>query len=124
MLAEHAREIFAWMDKERAARGVFTLEQLPEAMTRLRRGIEEDKREARRRAEEETEREKEKEEEARQDAEKDADEDEAPETPGEDEEKQSSAPVTLAQRAQPLLRLMEQTLKEGGYILWEAPERF
>ena len=32
--------------------------------------------------------------------------------------------LTLGQRAQPLIHLMEWTLKEGGFIIWEAAEDF
>ena len=42
-------------------------------------------------------------------------------------ERKDDAPtedVTLVQRAQPLIHLMEWTLKEGGFILWEAPGDF
>ena len=44
MFAEHARVLFGWIGKECVARGVFTEEQLPEAIARLRRGAEEEKR--------------------------------------------------------------------------------
>jgi hypothetical protein len=106
MLAEHAHVFFGWIGKEATARGVFTREQLPEAIARLRQGVDEEKRDEEKRA-----REKQKREDGNGNGEEKA---------GEDEEKRPGEPVTLARRAQPLLRLMEQTLKEGGFILWEA----
>ncbi|MDR1935862.1 MAG: DUF1840 domain-containing protein [Candidatus Accumulibacter sp.] len=107
MLSGHAHGIFGWIGKEGAARGVFTQEQLPEAINRLRQGVDEEKRAIERQA-------REKRDSAREDG----------EAAGEDEEKPPDETVTLAQRAQPLLRLMERTLKEGGFILWEAPGDF
>jgi hypothetical protein len=104
MLAEHARVFFGWIGKEGSARGVFTKEQLPEAIARLRQGVDEEKRAIEHRAREKQDR-------SGKDGEEEA---------GEDEEKRLDEPVTLGQRAQPLLRLMERTLKEGGFILWEA----
>ncbi|MDR3221741.1 MAG: DUF1840 domain-containing protein [Candidatus Accumulibacter sp.] len=114
MFAEHAHVLFAWIGKECTARGVFTGEQLPEAIARLRRGIDEEKQAIERQAQEQTRKARE---EQREDG--NGDEEEA-----EDEERRPDEPVTLAQRAQPLLRLMEQTLKEDGFILWEAPCNF
>ena len=39
MFAEHARRLFEIVGKECTARGVFTCEQLPEAITRLKEAI-------------------------------------------------------------------------------------
>jgi len=109
MFSEHAHVLFGWIDKECTAHGVFTKEQLPEAIARLRQGVEEEKQAARRLAEEQRA--------AGSDSE-DEDEDEAA------KEVAAKEVVSLSQRALPLIRLMEWTLKEGGYILWEAPKDF
>ena len=114
MFAEHAHALWEWMGKEGSAHGVFTTDQLPQAIVRLREGIKEDKLAAKRRAEE-----------ART-AEKNENESE-----GENEEdgakkkdEPTEEPVLLAQRAQPLLNLMEWTCKEEGFITWEASGDF
>jgi Sec-independent protein translocase protein TatA len=102
MLGGHAHVLFGWIGKEPVARGVFTREQLPQAIRRLRQGVEEEKH-ALREAGTETGRDREEK---------------------ENGEIRPHDPVTLGQRAQPLIRLMERTLKEGGFILWEAPGDF
>ncbi len=110
MFAEHAHVLWEWMGKEGSAHGVFTTGQLPAAIDRLRRGIEQDKLAAKRCAEE-----------AR------AAESAAGETEEQDEENKgaiSDEAVSLAQRAQPLLNLMEWTCREEGFITWEAPADF
>jgi hypothetical protein len=102
MLGGHAHALFGWIGKETVARGVFTREQLPQAICRLRLGAEEEKRALR----------------------------EAGTEPGRGQEEKENGeirphePVTLGRRAQPLIRLMERTLKEGGFILWEASGDF
>ncbi|GHU04715.1 hypothetical protein FACS1894158_05600 [Betaproteobacteria bacterium] len=103
MFAEHARVLFGWIGKECSAHGVFTKEQLSGAIACLRRGAEEEKLAI-----------------AQQTKEKEVGEEDA----DEDKKNRSSEPVTLGQRAQPLIQLMERTQKEGGFILWEAPENF
>lgn len=109
MFAEHAHVLFEWIGKECTAHGVFTTAQLPEAIARLRRGVEEEKLAAKRLAEE-----------LRAARKKPAeDEDDA-----EKKEKPAEEVVTLGQRAQPLIHLMEWTLKEEGFIVWEAPGDF
>ena len=110
MFAEHAHLLWAWMDKEGSAHGVFTTEQLPAAIDRLRRGIEQDRLAAKRRAEE-----------ARA-AEAAAGEEEEPDAKKTDAIPED--PVSLAQRAQPLLNLMEWTCREEGFITWEASADF
>lgn len=111
MFAEHAHILFEWMGKETTARGVFTKEQLPEAIARLHQGVEEEKLAARRLAEE-----------RQVEAGHTQGEDEAEAEEGKDKHTEES--VKLAQRAQPLIHLMEWTLKEGGFIIWEAAEDF
>lgn len=110
MFAEHAHVLWEWMGKEGSAHGVFTTEQLPAAIDRLRRGIEQDKLATKQRAEEAR---------AAEEASSEAEE--------QDVETMEAVPeeqVSLAQRAQPLLRLMELTCREGGFITWEATADF
>ena len=105
MFAKHAHVLFEWIGKECTAHGVFTREQLPEAISRLRQGIEQEKQAVKRQAEEE-----------RAAGSRDADE-------SDDDGKKEKSPdelVSLVQRAQPLLNLMQWTLREDGFILWEA----
>ena len=102
MFAAHARRLFDAIGKEGTARGVFTTEQLPAAIAALKQAIDAD-RAATRQAQAETE---------------NAEDDEA------DDEAREDDPVSLAQRAAPLLRLMEWTLKEKGFILWQASADF
>jgi len=116
MLAEHAHVLWEWMDKEGSAHGVFMTGQLPAAIDRLRRGIEQDKLDTRRRAEEARMAE------AARAAEAAACQEEEPGM--EKKEEAPEEPVSLAQRAQPLLRLMELTCREDGFVTWEAPADF
>ena len=109
MFAEHARWLFDIIGKVSTARGVFTKEQLPEAIARLKQAVAEDKL-------------------AQQASERQEQLDGADEK-DEDEEvvearKAGRIGVNLAQRAQPLINLMEWTNKEGGFILWEAERDF
>jgi hypothetical protein len=110
MFAEHARVLFGWIGKECGAHGVFTREQLTEAIACLRRGVEEEKQAIARQAQEKPRGEKR--------------EESGEENANEDKEGRSSDLVTPGQRAQPLIQLMERTQKEGGFILWEAPGDF
>jgi len=103
LFAEHARRLFEILGKDCTARGVFTLEQLPAAMARLRRAVADEK-EAATRAPAELP--------ARADREK-----------AEDANEHDLA-VSLGQRAHPLIQLMERTQNEGGFILWEAARDF
>ena len=126
MFAEHAHALFEWIGKETTARGVFTAEQLPEAIDRLRRGVEEEKAAARRLAEELRDNEGKS---RMRDDEADEDEDEengdgCDDGDGENKKKTPKVKVSLGQRAQPLINLMQWTLKEEGFILWEAPADF
>lgn len=94
MFADAARRLLDIAGKDASARGVFTAEQLPAAIAALRRAVSEAK--------------------PLPDAE-DLDE---------DEERRAPPPVGLAQRAYPLIDLMERTLKDDGYLLWEAAQDF
>ena len=51
-------------------------------------------------------------------------EDEPPEKDEAGAEQQADAQIGLGQRAQPLIRLMEWTAKEEGFILWQADQDF
>jgi hypothetical protein len=105
LFAEHARRLFEIIGKECTARGVFTLEQLPEAMARLQHAVADEKDASKRSPE-------------------------APANQQADREKTEDADdncdrsISLGQRAHPLIRLMERTHNEGGFILWEAARDF
>ena len=124
MFAEHLHALFEWIGKETTARGVFTAEQLPEAIAGLRRGVAAEKAAAKRLAEEmraNAENDK------GRDREKDKGREEEEDEKDDGDEKQDMEPdviVTLGQRAQPLISMMQWTLKEEGFILWEAPADF
>ena len=115
MFAKHVRALFEWIGKETTARGVFVKEQLPEAIAKLQHGVEEERAEAKRLAEEK-----------RANAEKDKHRDEKDDGDGDAKEKEIEPEenISLGQRAQPLINMMEWTLKEEGFILWEAPQDF
>ena len=113
MFAEQVRRLFDIVGKECTARGVFTLEQLPDAVTRLRRAVEDEKQEITRTAE--AGRSGRDRENARA-TDKDADE--------ADPDKNPAVAVGLGQRAHPLIGLMERTQKDEGFILWEAANDF
>ena len=107
MFAEHLCLLFKIIGKECTSRGVFTAEQLPEAIARLKQAIQEEKtvlHEALCKAHEEG---------------LEEDEDLTDE-----DHKSGRVGVHLAQRAHPLLHLMEWTLKEKGFILWETEKDF
>ncbi len=107
MLTEHARPLFEIMHKECTARGVFTCEQLPEAVERLQQVIDEEKLMGNLAAKEARAVPHKKDEDARN-----------------NDEERPTPSIRFGQRATPLLRLMERTHKDGGFILWEAPEDF
>lgn len=100
MFAPVARQLLEIVDKDCSARGVITTEQLPEAIHRLRLATAETR----------------------------------SHSPGkavgtgdagraEDDEDEASR-VGLAQRAFPLIELLEWTRQEEGFILWEAAKDF
>ena len=109
MFAEHARRLFEIVGKECTARGVFTTEQLPAAIARLRQAVQDD-RQAQQSGE-------------RQDPRDGVDEREEDEEHAE-ARKAGRIGVSLGQRAQPLINLLEWTQKEGGFVLWEAEHDF
>lgn len=102
LFAEQARRLFEIIGKECTARGVFTLAQLPDAVARLRHAVAAEKDAAR----------------------------PVPEAPPADRDQADEASddpdqaISLGQRAHPLIRLMERTHKDGGFILWEAARDF
>jgi len=108
MFAEHARLLFEIVGKACTARGVFALEQLPEAIHKLKHAVHEEKlalheieRKARETGAEENEEEK-----------------------NDEDHKAGRAGISLGQRATPLIHLMEWTHKEEGFILWETDPDF
>ena len=109
MFAEHARRLFEIVGKECTARGVFTTEQLPAAIARLRQAVQEDR--------------------MAQQSKEHEDQRDGVDEREEDEEhaearKAGRIGVSLGQRAQPLINLLEWTQKEGGFVLWEAEHDF
>ena len=115
MFAEHLRQLFEFIGKEGTARGVFTTEQLPQAIEKLHRAVHDEKQllhEADRKAHEAR---------VHHDAADAADE---KDEEAEEDRKAGRTGVHLAQRAHPLIQMMEWTYKEGGFILWETEKDF
>ncbi len=94
MYRKHAEPILRLLGKD-VARGIFTPEQLPEAIAKLEAAIEEDR--ARQRALREV---------------QDKDEEEN------GDHKESAAGIGLAQRAWPLLEMMKRAAAEGKPVMW------
>ncbi|MBW7860731.1 MAG: DUF1840 domain-containing protein [Rhodocyclaceae bacterium] len=95
MLGEPARQVIAALGKDPAdGKGIVTVEQLPAAIVRLRAAIEDDKRRQSARTEE--------------DEERDAEEGRSG----------MAAPVGFAQRAWPLLEMLEEARREGVPVVW------
>lgn len=95
MFADVARQVVACIGKEPLAKGVITFEELPEAIGRISAAI------ARAKAEPE------------------------PGAPAETDRPDEDLPkISLAQRFVPLLQLLQRTLGNEGYVLWEAPGDF
>jgi len=157
MMADQVRRLFEIIGKRCTAQGVFTLEQLPDAIARLRRAVEEEKQAAKLAFEEEFKEDAEDEglgfdwdEENTEDEDLDFDwdeegaededwgfdwdeentEDEVPDLVNEDLESIEKAsdpdeePISLTQRAFPMIRMMENALKTKGFITWEASKDF
>ena len=108
MFAEHVRWLFDLIGKECTARGVFTCEQLPEAIAKLKAAIAKE-REALHLAEQKAPAE------GCYEEEEDLDD---------EDHKSGRVGIHLCQRATPLIHLMEWTLGEKGFILWEADHDF
>lgn len=95
MFGDVAKKLIAAMGKDGGdARGIVTVEQLPDAIARLRALIEEEK--------------------ARAAAQGEEDEEAAREAGRTD----MAAPVNLAQRAWPLLEMLELSVREGVPVVW------
>ena len=95
MFGDIAKKLVEILGKDpQDAKGIVTVEQLPDAIARLRAAIEEDRVCQRGQAENDD------------DAEQD------PERSG------MAAPVNLAQRAWPLLTMLERSQKEGVPVVW------
>ena len=107
MFAEDARRLFEIIGKERTARGVFTREQLPAAIASLQEAVAADK------------------EALRQGGRKvRADDGHDACAPDDDGHRAGRAVVHLGQRAHPLIRMMQRTLQQEGFVLWEAEQSF
>ena len=106
MFAEHLHQLFEIIGKECTARGVFTKEQLPEAIEKLKQAVNEEKQDLH-----------DAERKARLEGIEDEEEDD-------EEHKAGRAGVHLGQRAHPLIKLMEWTYKEEGFVLWETDKDF
>ena len=95
MFGESARAIFQVLGKDaNAAQGIITVEQLPEAIARLQKAIDEDK--------------------AQRDSESEDDDGEVDES----KPRGIGAPVSFAQRAWPLLDMLQYALKEDKPVTW------
>ena len=96
MFGDIAKKLVTILGKDPTdAKGIVTVEQLPDAIARLRKAIDEDK--ARQ---------------AQQTQDEDEDAEPDPERSG------MAAPVGLAQRAWPLLEMLELSQKEGVPVVW------
>ncbi len=95
MLGDAANRLIGILGKDTGdKKGIVTVEQLPGAIARLRAAIEEDR--------------------ARQ-AERSADDDDSEQ---DGDKKGMAAPVGLAQRAWPLLDMLEASQREGVPVVW------
>ncbi len=88
MHADTARGLLEIIGKACTARGVLPLEQLPEALQRLRHAVAT-----------------------------------ASGVRQEDNENKEP-PIGLTQRAHPFIEMLERTLAEEGFVLWDAPQDF
>ncbi|MBL8398138.1 MAG: DUF1840 domain-containing protein [Candidatus Accumulibacter sp.] len=98
MMSPVARQLLEIVGKACSARGVFTTEQLPDAIRRLRRAVQDPQHQSAPSA--------------------DAT---APSAAAEDAEETR---VGLGQRAFPLIELFERTLADDGFVMWEASGDF
>lgn len=105
MFSPAARQLLEILHKDCTARGVITAEQLPEAIERLRLAV--------------------------AGGSSSTAEPVAAQTTAaaqndrsNDDQAADGPPIGLAQRAFPLIELLEWTRKEDGYILWEAANDF
>ena len=103
MFSPAARQLLEILHKDCTARGVITSEQLPEAIERLRRAVAGGGSSGS----------------LPPQADPPAQDDDS-----NDDRRADGPPIGLAQRAFPLIELLEWTRKEDGYILWEAAKDF
>lgn len=96
MFAQVARQMLEILGKDCSARGVVTTEQLSDAIARLRAAV--------------------------TDAHGHPPADNEPDDCT--DEAEAGSRVGLAQRAYPLIELLEWTRKEDGFVLWEAAHDF
>ena len=97
MLGDSAKKLIAILGKDpHSAQGILTAQQLPDAIARLKAAIEEDR--------------------ARQAERQRTEADEAADK--EAGRSGMAAPVGLAQRAWPLLNMMEESLREETPVVW------
>ena len=94
MFAETARTLLGVLKKECTARGVVTLEELPERIALLQAAIE------------------------------CTAESSGGAAASEAVDANEPLPIGFRQRATPFLELLQRTLSREGYVLWEAPEAF
>ena len=96
MFAETARRIFAIIGKEEAPRGVISAEQIEEALAQLTAAVEEEKAQI---------------EQAREEAEQ-------AQRRGESAAGEGARPITLAQRAFPLIEMLRAAQKKRVDVTW------
>ena len=94
MFADAARRLLQVAGKACSARGVITAEQIPEVVARLRAAV------------------------AREKAQQ------AAQQQGLAEADDEGPAVSLGQRAQPFIEMLELTARDEGFVLWEAPRDF
>lgn len=96
MFASTAADLLHLIGKETTARGVFTVDEMAGAAARLRAAVAEQEQPP---------------------ADEEASDEENPRKP---------PPVSLRQRAWPLIDMLERTARSGpeAYVVWEAPQAF
>jgi hypothetical protein len=101
MFDDVAHRLFAIIGKECTARGVFTKEQLPDAIAKLQRAMA-----------------------AENNSPDPNPSNQSPEDNEDDEEDRNLPLIGLAQRAQPFIEMMELTRKDDGFVMWNAEHSF
>jgi hypothetical protein len=104
MFDDVAHRLFAIIGKECTARGVFTKEQLPDAIAKLQRALADEKNSP--------------------DPNHSNNSNHSPEDKEDDEEDRSLPVIGLAQRAHPFIEMMELTRKDDGFVMWHADHSF
>ncbi|HMW16970.1 MAG TPA: DUF1840 domain-containing protein [Accumulibacter sp.] len=99
MMSPVARQLLEIVGKTCSARGVFTAEQLPDAIRRLQNAVHDPQRQSASPSAEAT-------------------------APAADADEAEETRVGLGQRAFPLIELFERTLADEGFVMWEAPGDF